>query len=271
MTEQGIVYVATGDKYVREAEISAISAKRVMPDVQIALFTHSVDNSNPVFNYVYRVENFRNNFSDKIEPLLSTPFRKSIFIDSDTFICEDISNIFTLLDRFDLAVAHAYDRRPVKVPVPDCFCELNTGVIAFVKSPAMDELLKRWRIIYDEYFQSEARVVGDQAAFRKVLFDSQVKFYILPPEYNMRPQFPAIAGRGEGIKILHVRDINHEQWRKKINGKSPHKIRVTIPSWEDLLEDRLIVIHDSTIHYIVVALLKTVRIIAKLAGRRRCA
>ena len=269
MTEKGIIYVATGDKYVREAEISALSAKRIMPDIPIALFTHSVEYSNPVFDLVYRVEKYRNNFSDKIDPLLSTPFRKSIFIDSDTFICEDISDIFNLLDSFDLAVAHAYDRRPVKVPVPDCFCELNTGVIAFVNSPAMNEFLKRWRIIYDEYFHSEARVIGDQASFRKVLHDSQLRFYILPPEYNMRPQFRAIAGRCEGMKILHMRGINHEQWRQKINGKLPLKIRVTIPSWDDLLEDRLIVVHDSKIQHIIVGLLKMVRFVAKLAGKRK--
>ena len=37
--ERGIVYIAAGKEFVDEARISAESAKAVMPDVPITLFT----------------------------------------------------------------------------------------------------------------------------------------------------------------------------------------------------------------------------------------
>lgn len=270
MEKKGLVYVATGEKYIREAEISAQSAQRVMPDIPIALFTNDGSYQNPLFSYIFVVESYSNMLSDKIDPLLSTPFEKSIFIDTDTYLCDGIEDVFELLDNFDLAVAHAYDRRPANVPVPDCFPELNTGVIAFVRSPKMDELLKKWRVLFDEYFQSDARVVNDQAAFRKVLYDSDLRFYILPPEYNMRPQFPAIAGRGEKMKVLHAREIDHEEWRTKVNSEPSPKIRVTIPSWDDYLEGRLLVMHKSKVEVVISGFLKLSKFLSGLfqSGRK---
>ena len=264
MGEKGLVYVATGEKYVREAEISAASAKRIMPDIFTAIFTPDLQYRSDLFDHVLPVENYSNTFSDKIEPLLSTPFSKSIFIDSDTYFCDDIRDVFELLDRFDLAVAHAFDRRPAKVPVPNCFPELNTGVIAFVKSSEMNELFRQWKVLYNVYRDSRAQVVNDQASFRKVLYESNLRFYILPPEYNMRPQFPAIAGRGETMKILHTRDIDHEEWCNKINSNPSLQLRVTIPSWIDFMEGRLIVMHKSLVQQAIILLLKLARTISKL-------
>jgi len=53
--------------------------------------------------------------ADKILPLLDSPFNRTVFLDTDTQVCSEFFELFDLLDRFDLAVAHA----PWRIPATD--------------------------------------------------------------------------------------------------------------------------------------------------------
>lgn len=73
MKGRGLLYVATGQRYVDEVIISAQSAKRNMPDIKIVLFTdQSIENK--TFDQVYETHEAKHYVTDKIRPLLSTPF-----------------------------------------------------------------------------------------------------------------------------------------------------------------------------------------------------
>lgn len=38
--------------------------------------------------------------------MLHSPFEHTIFLDTDTFVCGDFSELFDLLDHFDIAMSH---------------------------------------------------------------------------------------------------------------------------------------------------------------------
>jgi len=108
MNNRGVVYIATGQKFVDEALISARSVRRRMGDIPIALFTdlsHLQQNPPDPVNMVYLMHNVRKSCLDKMYPLLDTPFEKTLFLDTDTYVCDRIDEVFDILDHYDIAIA----------------------------------------------------------------------------------------------------------------------------------------------------------------------
>src|SRR5690242_3546914 len=132
MTERvGILYAATGKKFLAEAEISAKSVKQAMSDTKIALASDCESNSN-CFDIHIKINRPEYSFIDKILALKETPFDKTLYLDSDTFVISDVRGLFDLLDRFEMAASFEPARFLSKVDsVPTCFSEINTGVILY--------------------------------------------------------------------------------------------------------------------------------------------
>src|SRR5688500_10192769 len=101
--ESGIIYVATGDRYRDEAVGACTSLKQCMPHVPVALFT-DIPEVASLFDHVIVLDNPTCDFGDKIRGIQCSPFVRTIFLDTDTCVCDDISDLFDLLDHFDLAV-----------------------------------------------------------------------------------------------------------------------------------------------------------------------
>jgi hypothetical protein len=205
---QGFVYIATGLKYLKEAELSANSFKENMPDIPIAVLTDNeiAAKENFVFDLVVQLENCEYSYIDKILALKESPWEKTVFLDTDTYNLNPCYEIFELLDKFDLAVAHAPVRdswRKSQV-CPISFPELNTGVIAYNKSSLFYDLVDSWYATYENQKKNK-NVPHDQPAFREALYHSQLRFTILTSEYNLRPNFSYFIGGGVLVKIIHCR------------------------------------------------------------------
>jgi hypothetical protein len=155
---------------------------------------------------------------------------KCVYLDTDTFVCEPIDCLFDLLDRFDVAAAHASWRFSPSLEgeeiavqyyrsqnAPECFPDFNTGVVAFRRSPRTLAFLEVWENINAKYMRSTGpRPANDQAAFREAAWDSKsLAVNVLPPEFNYRADFPGAAG---GIvRILHGRKYSLEAMAQQIN------------------------------------------------------
>lgn len=208
----GIVYVATGKKYLTECIQSALSAKKVMPDIPISLWTDKntgLDRS--IFESIHIFRNPKYSLFDKIKPLLETKYKKTLFVDTDTYFIGSIYEISMLLDRFELAYAHAPWRLSKSGSrfineIPICFPEPNTGVIAYRKNDSVMQVIKNWELIYAKQLEGENPPKHDQPAFRKALYFSEVRSTVLPPEYNIRTIFPIFKGGRCQAKILHGRE-----------------------------------------------------------------
>ena len=133
---------------------SARSARAFIGSAPIFLCTDQQAPSD-AFDVVFTIQHPTYSFVDKINGLLSFRSQHGIFLDTDTFVCGDLTNIFDLLQQFDIAVAHASWRSPPRVkdgtvvepsfrnaPIPDSFPDFNTGVIAFRNTPAVNDVFK---------------------------------------------------------------------------------------------------------------------------------
>jgi len=184
MGDRGIIYVATGDVYRHEACLSAQTVNEVMPNIPVTIFSDKPFDQDTVAQFI-QIEEPSFGYRDKIACLRKSPYDKTIFLDTDIGLYSDISDIFTLLEKFDLAAAHDPDRRERPdhpLPnVPAALPEYNTGIVAFSDSERVHQFLQRWLKIFDA---ETGGVSHDQPSFRKALFETDVRISTLPEEYN---------------------------------------------------------------------------------------
>ncbi|MEQ8925663.1 MAG: glycosyltransferase [Fulvivirga sp.] len=212
-----IVFCATRQKDISEAEISINSIREIYPDIEIILFTNIESYTNPRVNSVHILKNQQNNFLDKISTLLEVKRKRILFLDGDTFLIKNIDELFALLNNFDLAVAHAPNRWTFKInEVPDSFPEFNTGVLLLNKNYKIRRLLKNWYNDYKKYLDQKVDFPSkDQPSFRKCLFLSKIRFSVLTPEYNCRFTMGAMVSHN--VKLLHGRTNDFSKIKKSIN------------------------------------------------------
>lgn len=219
---QGILYMAVGDQFIDEATQSARSVHTQMPDIETAIATTQTGRDLSVFNHIIELDQGRQKtvndrtwlIDSTIDPDLS-PFDRTLYLDSDTYVCDDIRELFGLLDDFDLAVA----RKPEKDPVdglPEPWHLYNCGVIAYRDSAETREFLKRWKQIYLNLLETQEEP-EDQPAFAKALYESNnLQWYTLPREYNVR--FPRRGSVSGEVKIVHGRhSVGLKQIARELN------------------------------------------------------
>ncbi|MGH8048892.1 MAG: hypothetical protein ACREKL_16745 [Chthoniobacterales bacterium] len=222
----GFLYIATGPRHLGEMLASVRSVRRHMPGVRIAVYTDQSGLPAELFDEIRAIENPRHSFIDKIAPLCDTPFERTVFLDTDTVVCAPVGDLFELLDRFDLAVAHAPYRHDRPFVTPNCFTELNTGVMAYRRTDAVKTLFQDWLKTYEKEVAETGRMDSDQPAFREALYRSPVPFYVLPTEYNLRTVMPAAVGRCK-VRIIHGRGPDMAALERWVNESK--SIRVFLP------------------------------------------
>jgi lipopolysaccharide biosynthesis glycosyltransferase len=143
----------------------------------------------------------------KVDYLRSTPFERTLFLDTDTRVLCPLDDLFDLLDRFDVAMAHAHKRAiaakqaTLRITVPDTFPQYNSGVLLYRKTEDVLMALGEWR----ERFHSEGEIT-DQKALREILWAGDLRIATLPPEYNVRfLKYLVLWTKDEATpKILHL-------------------------------------------------------------------
>ena len=218
-----VVYCATGpSRYAREAQQSALSLRRTNPSVRIALFTDAAPDHEAPFDVIHRIERPQRSFADKIAVLRDAPYERFVFLDGDTYVIGNIAPLFPLLERFDLAAAH--DLLRVSTPLPDLpssFPEFNTGVIGIRRSASFSKLMDSW---LDLYLRQRAAFghlpTEDQPSFRYLLWESDLRFATLTPEWNC--MFDAGQGVTGRVLILHGRSPHLDYVARRINVARVH-------------------------------------------------
>ncbi|NSW52382.1 MAG: hypothetical protein HPY85_07750 [Anaerolineae bacterium] len=189
---QGILYIAAGEKYIKAAIESAISVRRHCPGLAIHLFADSQKYASTDFSrdpYPFTsVEQINNpHRRSKVDYLPRTPFDHTLYLDTDTRLNTDIRPMFVLLERFDIALNHAHRRNDPtrlgtwRLQLPGAFPQHNGGVILYRKTTEVIDFLEQWR----DAFHS-AGFQQDQMTLRELLWLSNLRMAVLPPEFNVR-------------------------------------------------------------------------------------
>ncbi len=206
----GFVYVATGAAYLPEALHSAATLRRQHPDIPICLITDCPPARLGPFTEIRRPAGPVQH--KPIDKLLAyeAPYERVIFLDTDTHVVDDLSPVFRLLERFDLALLQDVNRgwNYELADVPLAFSEFNTGVIAFRKSDGVAQFFRDWRANYQQ-LRAELNLISDQPSFRRTIFHSPLRVAPLPSEFHFLGDYPnatlwkvrLIHGRGDYQRV----------------------------------------------------------------------
>jgi Nucleotide-diphospho-sugar transferase len=184
VADAGVVLVATGaETYIALAARAAASVKRHCPGLAVDLFTDQAREL-PVFDRIHRLPDPW--FRSKIDGLMASRFQRTLYMDADMLALADFRDVFELLERFDVALAHDWFRNsPLhhtfwRKPLPAAFPQFNGGLIAIRRTPATTAFLEAWKAAV-----RSTDTGRDQISLRELLWESELRIATLPEEYNL--------------------------------------------------------------------------------------
>jgi hypothetical protein len=205
MTDRGVIYYATGTEYVEQALRSAESLKR-HNDLSVTVYSDKEIDS-PYVDSVVTISPSEYPLYDRINYFKQTPYDRTIQMDTDTYILGDLSPVFELLDRFNIAAAYDEYRdtateqsrfENVDIDAPDSFPEFQCGVIAYRNNETVQSFFDDWQARYGPY---RDRNLLDQPHFREALYNNEIAVGTLPSEYNVRINFGGFLYND--AKVIH--------------------------------------------------------------------
>lgn len=201
--------MAFGKRYLLEAEISARSLKR-FTQFPICVITDININSSGLFDKVMYSEPTYD-FIAKAIGMQMTPFEQTVFLDTDTFVCSSIDNLFDLLQIFDMGLTvdnfiHSFSfirkyRPDFIIPFENVIPEYNTGVVVYKNNVIVRKLINDWKELH-----KELRFKTDMPSFREAVIINADKLKItpIPFEYNYTGTNSLGFAYNE-IKVIHER------------------------------------------------------------------
>lgn len=198
MIEKGAIFVASGEKYVEEVRDSLKRLKSVMPEIEVTFYTdRNLDI--PEADQVIVEEDLDRDYSAKIKKMRESPYDKTIFLDSEVKVEENFSEIFDVLEDFQMAFSFKNGTIQGE-SVYGMGMSYNTGVIAYRDDDDVQNFFSDWLDAY----RNEREEYHDQTTFFNEIVKSDIRYMTLPFEYNYRLQLPNMAS-GE-VKIFHFRE-----------------------------------------------------------------
>ena len=203
--------MATGpEHYAALAGRAAESLRRHMPGLAVDLFSDRRHDL-PVFDRIHVLPEAWER--SKIDALRLSRFARTLYLDSDIIVVADIGDLFEVLDRFDVALAHDAQRNGEwayqfwrRMP-PPAFAQFNSGVMALRRNAATQSLLETWAEAVRDH-----GIGRDQPALRELLWESDLRIATLPEEYNYT-RFQSLSFWGSqnaAPRVIHSPQFHRE-------------------------------------------------------------
>lgn len=229
LSEKGFIYCTTGkERFFNEVKTSVKTLRKFNKGVKISLFTDNqklLKEEINLFDSIHEIKNPQYSvklFADKIFAIKNSPYQKSVYLDSDTIITDNLSELFLILDEYDIAAVNTPFKNRNYHPL-----FFNAGMLVFNLNNKTKSFFELWE---QNYLKSTH--YSDQPAFRNVLQKSHISIFTLPSEYNFRIPFPSYAQKK--IKIFHghnITEINELKRKVIINMLNKHhEERVWFPN-----------------------------------------
>lgn len=217
----GFLFVANKQKFVDEAIISTKSIKQ-FSNLPIAIVCSKdlvTSKVKSFFDIVIINEEINNYiYLSKIIGIQNSPFERTLFLDSDTFICSNIDYLFELLDFCDIATTQENSYHTInpeiEIKFKNIIPEFNSGVVLIKKNEITNKLLNDWF-----NFCIEKNIKNDMPGLREAVLKNfnQIKYLILPQEYNAH-------GFGSMLMLYGEVKIVHERLGKSWKTTTPHML-----------------------------------------------
>jgi hypothetical protein len=200
---RGCIMVAHGDRYRALARLCARYFRATNPGIPVRLYSDAVVEDG-LFDEVVPME--RAWLGSKMEAMLDSPFDETLYLDVDALALLDIRDGFDILDAYDVALCHDQWRNDPKAVVectrflPNAFPQFNGGLLFFRRTPDVRAFLHAWLSTIRE---TEAR--KDQPALREILYGTDLRVAVLPPEYNIGHRGAFVINRSfTAPRVLHA-------------------------------------------------------------------
>jgi hypothetical protein len=219
--EDGYLYIAHGERYLKEAITSAASLKKVDKEAHATLITDAPFAA-PVFDRVIvkertLPEEFAYEYMHKVKHMYSSsPYRRTMFLDTDTYFYRNCRGLFNLLDYWDACLCQDPVDSISSAGGDDGYQPYNTGVFIFLKSEANEVFFNKWLEIYKEQCaQANGKYMPDQPALARAVLESRMRVYAMRNNYNARVQY--YIGLVGNVSIVHGRFSDFERLKKKLH------------------------------------------------------
>lgn len=237
INENGFLYIVSGEGYAKECLFSIKSLKKYNSE-KICVF--SEEKYRKMFeqecDYFFDIKSKLQR--PKVEFISQSPFENTVYLDSDTFINSNISDLFQLLSKYDFGGVFCNSRKRENYSklitkyknIPYSFSEINTGVMVFNNSQKIQNFFQKWNSYYYKYYSLTNG--WDQPSFRVALWESDIKICHLPPEYNVRPRsvYEKVKNNKTELGQLHMEPrIFHSHYSPDV-----HRGKFEIKSLSDL-------------------------------------
>lgn len=222
INELDVMYIVVYNnrKFLKDALSSVESLKKYHPDVHTTLYTDfkKEDITEGYFDNIITVDSpDRNNkkkdiWGLKYQCMANSQFKYNLHLDADTFICDNLSSLFKLLEHFDFVSPmsiHHISRRLREIP--DSFPEFGGGVILWKSTDEVRAVFKK----VECYVRNQNRRGCDEPYLRKAIYESRVRFAVIPWEYNCTFKHPGYLFNK--VKIIHGRHLDLSKSAEIIN------------------------------------------------------
>jgi hypothetical protein len=214
----GVIYVAFGAPYLAMALTSLASLKVSNPAVPACIVTNMCESPPNVpwlktghdLHWVFVEESTSQNRDIKTRVYGYSPFEKTLYLDCDTLVLADISQLSFFLDHFDLLLRHI--DRPAAPPDAkkllfdrsvrfNEIIHFNGGVIGFRKALSVEQFFDCWSARYKSLGYRR-----DQPSLVEALYYSDVRLLPLPSKWNMGEDSSYISKRArDDVAIWHYK------------------------------------------------------------------
>jgi hypothetical protein len=195
-TQVGVIYVAFGAPYLAMSLVSIASLRVFNPFAPVCVVTNVRRNpqstslwnlDEDLLHWIYLEDPNDKNRNAKLDIYHYSPFSKTLYLDCDTFVLSDISDMSFFLDHFDVSLRHIL--RPVIDSNKKLFNgtmrlgdagAFNGGVIGFRKGENVERFFNCW----GERFKALG-FRQDQPSLVEAVFDSDIRLLPLPEKWNM--------------------------------------------------------------------------------------
>jgi hypothetical protein len=214
MDDRGFIYVAgRSPRFLCEAINSAETLKALHPTIPVALFT----DMKPLFGQ--RVKPF-----DKVLPLepgnvgvpnewaqgllvkvrgmARSPFKRTLFLDTDTRILGDLSPVFDLLSEYAIAAVPC-------TPETSMSCKVygpmfNSGVIAYRDEKKIRTLFRKWEDLQRQHMKVAAANPPGELPYLAHVADPEMRQFLLVTDQLSLARYlsPTVNELGLALKIL---------------------------------------------------------------------
>jgi hypothetical protein len=242
MVNCGVLYIAFGPQYHREAVTSIASLRRFHSDLACCVITETgLEDLPSNVEVLLRKPETKYPLRAKPRFLRESPFDRTLFLDTDTTIVRPIDGLFHLLDRFDIGL-HMLPHY-TNHPKYRFLNNPSSGVVLFRRCDEVNETFGRWLELYDQEVDRvgshQSRINADPLLIRAI-YETQVRLVPLPAAMNFHLEIPNVTA--SPIHIVHGRHPDPVGLARRVDqdrlaGLANWNPRVWVPQLQSPLPD----------------------------------